>query len=143
MVEAFNYDFSGWATRYDIECSDGRTIKPDAFARDDGMIVPLMYEFNHLEFDEVLGKALLCNRPEGVYMYGKFNNTHEGRQAKALVQRGDITALGIYAINVKHADGMNVVYGSIKAVSLVNVPANPGAIIDSVEGRLIKNGIRS
>ena len=84
----------------------------------------------------VLGNALLCNRPNGVYMYGKFNDTYEGQCAKAMVQSGDITSLGIYAINIKQVAGMNVVHGSIKAVSLVNFPANPGAVIDYVA----KNG---
>ena len=132
MGEKFDYDFSGWATRNDVKCSDGRTIKRDAFAGDDGTIVPLMYEFNHMNTTRgVLGNALLCNRPEGVYMYGKFNDTYEGQRAKAMVQRGDITSLGIYAINIKQV-GMNVVHGSIRAVSLVNFPANPGAVIDYV-----------
>lgn len=133
MVENFDYDFSGWATCYNIECSDGRTIKRDAFAVDDGMIVPLLYEFNHLGTSRgVLGNALLCNRPEGVYMYGKFNDTFEGQRAKTMVQSGDITSLGIYAINLTQADGMIVLHGSIKAVSLVNFPANPGAVIDYI-----------
>lgn len=133
MGEKFDYDFSGWATCYNIECSDGRTIRCDAFAGDDGAIVPLMYEFNHMNTTRgVLGNALLCNRPEGVYMYGKFNDTYEAQCAKAMVQSGDINSLGIYAINIKQVAGMNVVHGSIKAVSLVNFPANPGAVIDYV-----------
>ena len=137
MDKKFDYDFSGWATLNDVKCSDGRTIKRDAFAGDDGAIVPLMYEFNHMNTTRgVLGNALLCNRPNGVYMYGKFNDTYEGQCAKAMVQSGDITSLGIYAINIKQVAGMNVVHGSIKAVSLVNFPANPGAVIDYVA----KNG---
>lgn len=132
--EKFDYDFSGWATRYDVKCTDGRTIKRDTFAGDDGMIVPIFYEFNHMESTRgVLGNALLCNRPEGVYMYGKCNDTYEGQNAKAMVQSGDITSLGIYANRIKYTDGTKyVVHGSIKAVSLVNFPANPGAVIDYV-----------
>lgn len=133
MDEKFDYDFSGWATRYDIKCTDGRTIKRDAFAENDGMIVPLLYEFNHLGTTRgVLGNALLCNRPEGVYMYGKFNDTHKGQQAKVMVQNGELTSLGIYANNIKQSTGMIVTHGSIKAISLVNFPANPGAVIDYV-----------
>lgn len=129
--EKFDYDFSGWATKNDIKCSDGRTIKRDAFVGDDGKIVPLVLEFNHQDVTNVLGKALLCNRPEGVYTYGKFNDTRKGLLAKAMVQLGDITSLGIYAIGIKH-DGMNVIGGSIKEVSLVFAGANPGAVIDYV-----------
>ena len=132
MSKKFDYDFSGWATRNDIECADGRTIKRDAFLDDDGVIVPLVYQHNHSEITNVLGHALLCNRPEGVYMYGKFNDTYEGQHAKATVQSGDITSLSIYAKNLKHAAGKNVVHGSIKEVSLVIAPANPGAVIDYV-----------
>lgn len=132
MGEMFDYDFSGWATRNDIKCSDGRTIKRDAFAEDDGKIVPLVDTFDHLEFTNVIGEVLLCNRPEGVYAYGKFNDTLEGRQAKIKVRIGELSSLGIYANNVKHTDGLNVVYGSIKAVSLVTDPSNPGAVIDYV-----------
>lgn len=133
MDEKFVYDFSGWATCYDIKCTDGRTIKRDAFSEDDGKIVPLMYEFNHLGTTRgVLGQALLSNRPEGVYMYGKFNDTYEGQCLKAMVQSGDLASLGIYAIGIKQVAGMNVIDGSIKAVSLVNFPANPGAVIDYV-----------
>lgn len=131
MSEKFDYDFSGWATRNDIKCSDGRTIKRDAFVGDDGKIVPLVLGFNHRDVTNVLGKALLCNRPEGVYMYGKFNDTRKGLLAKTMVQLGDIASLGIYAIRIKH-DGMNVIGGSIKEVSLVFAGANPGAVIDYV-----------
>lgn len=142
--EKFDYDFSGWATRNDIKCTDGRTIKRDAFAGDDGMIVPLVLEFNHMDVTNVIGKALLCNRPEGVYMYGKFNDTRKGRVAKAMVQLGNITSLGIYAINIKHVDGMNVVGGSIKEVSLVTAfPANPGAVIDYVVPSTDEHGCRT
>ena len=132
MDKAFDYDFAGWATKNDVKCSDGRTIKRDAFVGDDGKIVPLVDRFFHLEPTDVLGEALLCNRPEGVYMYGKFNNTLEGRHAKTLVRCGELRSLGIYANNVKHADDLNVVHGSIKAVCLTTVPANPGAVIDYV-----------
>jgi hypothetical protein len=131
MDKKFDYDFSGWATKNDVKCSDGRTIKRDAFAGDDGMLVPLVFEFNHLDVTNVLGRALLCNRPEGVYTYCKFNDTRKGMIAKAMVQSGELSSLGIYAIGIKH-DGMNVIRGSIKEVSLVAFPANPGAVIDYV-----------
>lgn len=132
MDNTFDYDFSGWATKNDVKCSDGRTIKRDAFVGDDGKIVPLVDRFDHLECTKVLGEALLCNRPEGVYMYGKFNNTLEGRHAKILVRCGELSSLGIYANNIKHADDLNVVHGSIKAVCLITDPSNPGAVIDYV-----------
>lgn len=134
MDKKFDYDFSGWATCYNVKCSDGRTIRCDAFAEDDGMIVPLTYEFDHRHQDvtNVLGKALLCNRPEGVYTYCKFNDAQKGQIAKGMVQLGFIRSLGIYAINIKQTADMNVVHGSIKEVSLVNFPANPGAVIDYV-----------
>jgi len=132
MDKKFDYDFSGWATRNDVKCSDGRTIKRDAFAGDDGKIVPLVFEFNHQDVTNVLGKALLCNRPEGVYTYCKFNDTLKGQNAKTMVQSGDITSLAIYANNIKQVAGMNVIHGSIKEVSLTMFPANPGAVIDYV-----------
>lgn len=132
MVEKFDYDFSGWASWYDIECTDGRIIKRDAFAEDNGKIVPLTYEFNHNKPTDVLGHALLCNRPEGVYTYCKFNDTLKGQVAKTRVQSKDITSLAIYANNIKQVAGMSVIHGSIKEVSLTMFPANPGAVIDYV-----------
>lgn len=127
-----DYDFSGWATRNDIKCKDGRTIRRNAFAGDDGTTVPLVYMHNHGSITEVLGHALLENRPEGVYMYGKFNDTYEGQHAKTSVQNGDITSLSIHAGDLKHANGRDVIHGAIREVSLVIAPANPGARIDYV-----------
>ena len=91
------YDFSGWATRNDIKCADGLTIRQDAFADCDGITVPLVYMHDHKEVDNVLGHALLENRDEGVYCYGSFNDTEKGEMAKALVAHGDITSLSIFA----------------------------------------------
>lgn len=127
-----DYDFSGWATRNDIKCKDGRTIRRNAFAADDGITVPLVYMHNHGSINEVLGHALLENRPEGVYMYGKFNDSYEGQHAKTSVQNGDITSLSIHAGDLKHANGKDVIHGAIREVSLVIAPANPGARIDYV-----------
>ena len=125
------YDFSGWATRNNIECSDGRTIMKDAFKDNDGQKVPLVWNHQHNSPDEVLGHALLQNRDEGVYAYCKFNNTDSGRTAKSLVANGDVTSLSIYANKLKSQ--MNkVMHGCIREVSLVLAGANPGAYIDSV-----------
>jgi len=140
MSKKFDYDFAGWATRNDIVCADGRTIKRDAFIGDDGVIVPLVYQHNHKDITNVLGHALLQNRPEGVYMYGKFNDTYEGQHAKTSVQNGDIKSLSIYANQLKHAQGKNVVHGSIKEVSLVIAPANPQATIEYVSMEHSENG---
>ena len=123
------YDFGGWATRNDLECSDGRTIRRDAFKDNDGQIVPLVWQHNHNDPMNVLGHALLENRPEGVYAYGKFNGTEAGQNAKELVSHGDITALSIYANKLKQKGG-NVLHGAIREVSLVLSGANPGAYID-------------
>lgn len=125
------YDFSGWATRNDIECSDGRTIKRDAFKDNDGQIVPLVWNHQHGEAENVLGHALLENRPEGVYAYGVFNNTEQGINAKKLVNHGDVRALSIYANRLKQQGG-NVLHGAIRELSLVLAGANPGAFIDNV-----------
>lgn len=125
------YDFSGWATRNNIECSDGRTIMKDAFKDNDGQKVPLVWNHQHNSPDEVLGHALLENRDEGVYAYCKFNNTESGQTAKALVANGDVDKLSIYANRLKSQ--MNkVMHGCIREVSLVLAGANPGAYIDSV-----------
>lgn len=132
MPKKFEYDFSGWATRNDIKCADGRTIRRDAFLGDDGTIVPLVYQHNHKDITNVLGHALLENRPDGVYMYGKFNDTYEGQHARTAVENGDISAMSIYANKLKHTNGKDVVHGSIREVSLVISPANPGATIDYV-----------
>lgn len=124
-----NYDFSGWATKNDILCSDGRTIRRDAFKDNDGQIVPLVWGHSHDDPTNVLGHALLENRPEGVRTYGKFNNTPKGRHAKQAVIDGDVTHLSIYA-NKLQQDGGDVLHGDIKEVSLVLAGANIGALID-------------
>lgn len=125
------YDFSGWATRNNIQCSDGRTIMKDAFIQNDGQKVPLVWNHQHNDVNEVLGHALLENREEGVYAYCKFNNTESGQTAKALVVNGDVDKLSIYANRLK-SQMNNVVHGCIREVSLVLAGANPGAYIDSV-----------
>lgn len=125
------YDFSGWATRNNIRCSDGRTILKDAFKHNDGQMVPLVWNHDHNDPLNVLGHALLENRDEGVYTYCTFNDTDAGRNAKALVEHGDVTALSIYANQLKQ-QGPNVLHGAIREVSLVLAGANPGAFIDSI-----------
>jgi hypothetical protein len=126
-----NYDFSGWATRNNIRCSDGKTIIKDAFKGNDGQIVPLVWNHQHNEATNVLGHALLENRNDGVYAYCTFNDTESGQNAKLLVQHGDISALSIYANKLKQQAG-NVIHGVIREVSLVLGGANPGAYIESV-----------
>ena len=125
------YDFSGWATRNDLKCSDGRTIRKDAFAHNDGQTVPLVWNHQHNDPLNVLGHALLENRNEGVYTYCTFNETESGQAAKQLVEHGDVVALSIYANKLKQQGG-NVLHGVIREVSLVLAGANPGAFIDSV-----------
>lgn len=125
------YDFSGWATRNNVRCSDGRTILKDAFKHNDGQTVPLVWNHDHNDPLNVLGHALLENRDEGVYAYCTFNDTDAGRNAKALVEHGDVTALSIYANQLKQ-QGPNVLHGAIREVSLVLAGANPGAFIDSI-----------
>lgn len=124
-----NYDFSGWATKNDILCSDGRTIRRDAFKDNDGKTVPLVWGHSHEDPTNVLGHALLVNKPEGVRAYGKFNNTEKGRHAKQSVMDGDITQLSIFANKLKQSGG-DVLHGDIKEVSLVYAGANIGALID-------------
>lgn len=128
---ASKYDFCGYATRNNIKCSDGRTIRKDAFKDNDGQTVPLVWQHSHSDPANVLGHALLENREDGVYTYGKFNDTDAGRNAKALVEHGDITALSIYANKLKQS-GTNVLHGAIREVSLVLAGANPGAYIESL-----------
>ncbi len=125
------YDFSGYATRNDVQCSDGRVIRKDAFAQNDHTQVPLVWQHDHMSPSNVLGHAMLENREDGVYTYGVFNNTPEGLHAKELVKNGDIRALSIYANKLKH-QGRDVVHGAIREVSLVLAGANPGAFIDTV-----------
>ena len=126
-----DYDFGGWATRNNIQCSDGRTIMKDAFKQNDGQKVPLVWNHQHNDPSEVLGHALLENRDDGVYAYCKFNNTESGQTAKSLVMNGDVDKLSIYA-NKLRSQMNNVVHGCIREVSLVLAGANPGAYIDSV-----------
>ena len=125
------YDFSGWATRCNVKCSDGRTIMKDAFVDNDKTTVPLVWQHNHTDADNVLGHALLENRAEGVYAYCSLNNTPEGKRAKELVEHGDICSLSIYANQLKQTGG-NVIHGLIREVSLVLAGANPGARIMDV-----------
>ncbi len=126
------YDFSGWATKNDLRCSDGRVIKRDAFKDNDGQIVPLVYNHQHDDVYNVLGHAELRNCAEGVRAYCKFNeDTESGRIGKALVQHGDVRSLSIFANQLKQV-GSDVLHGAIKEVSLVLAPANPGAYIDDV-----------
>lgn len=125
------FDFSGWATRNNIRCSDGRTIMKDAFKHNDGQTVPLVWNHRHNEPFNVLGHALLENRDEGVYAYCKFNDTEAGKNAKLLVEHGDVTALSIYA-NQLRQNGGNVLHGAIREVSLVLAGANPEAFIENV-----------
>ena len=125
------YDFSGWATKNNLRCSDGRIIMKDAFKHNDGQTVPLVWNHQHNAPENVVGHALLENRNEGVYAYCSFNDTESGVVAKALVQHRDITALSIYA-NQLRQNGANVIHGEIREVSLVHAGANPGASIDLV-----------
>lgn len=125
------FDFSGWATKANLKCSDGRTILKDAFKDNDGQTVPLCWGHNHNDPNRVLGHALLENRDEGVYAYCKFNDTEAGKTAKLLVQHGDVNALSIYANQLKQQLS-TVLHGNIREVSLVLAGANPGAFIDTV-----------
>lgn len=136
------YDFSGWATRNDLLCSDGRTIRKDAFKHCDGKTVPLVWNHNHSDPDNVLGHALLENRNEGVYAYCSFNNTENAKNIKEAVRHGDVRSLSIFANQLKQA-GSDVIHGAIREVSLVLAGANPGAFIDSVmaHGDGVETGI--
>ncbi len=124
-------DFSGYATRNDLLCGDGRIIKKDAFKDCDGKTVSLVWNHDHSNPESVLGHALLENRDDGVYAYCTLNDTEAGRHAKELVQHGDVTALSIYANKLKQ-NGNNVVHGIIRELSIVLAGANPGAYIDFV-----------
>ena len=132
------FDFCGWATKNDLQCSDGRIIRKDAFKHNDGETVPLVWNHDHTDPYRVIGHAKLQNRPEGVYAYGKFNDTDLGKTAKIYVEHGDITHMSIYA-NQLQQQGPNVLHGAIREVSLVLAGANPGAYIESV----IKHGEES
>ena len=130
-IDSRDYDFSGWATRANMKCSDGRTIMKDAFIDNDGTQVPLVWNHQHNDAHNVLGHALLKNMDEGVYAYCKFNNSESGKMGKELVRNGDVNQLSIFANKLKQQGG-NVIHGSIREVSLVLAGANPGAYIDSV-----------
>jgi len=125
------YDFSGYATKNGLKCSDGRTILKDAFKHQDGMTVPLVWQHLHNEPGNVLGHVVLENREDGVYCYGKFNDTEAGKNAKQLVEHGDISSLSIYANQLKE-QAKKVIHGAIREVSLVLSGANPGALIDNL-----------
>ena len=131
VVRNNDYDFSGWATRANMKCSDGRTIMKDAFIDNDGTTVPLVWNHQHDAADNVLGHAKLENREDGVYAYCKFNNNERGKMGRELVRNGDINQLSIYANQLKQQGG-NVIHGAIREVSLVLAGANPGAYIDSI-----------
>ena len=125
------YDFSGYATRANVKCSDGRTILKDAFKHCDGQVVPLVWSHQHTDPDRVLGHALLENREDGVYTYATFNDSPNAQHVKLLVQHGDITSLSIYANQLKENMGQ-VMHGVIREVSLVLAGANSGARIDNI-----------
>ena len=125
------YDFSGWATKNDLECSDGRIIRKDAFKHNDGQTVPLVWNHDHTDPYRIVGHALLENRSEGVYAYCSLNDTDLGQTAKTYIKHGDITQLSIYANQLKQ-QGPNVMHGTIREVSLVLAGANPEAYIDSI-----------
>ena len=118
------YDFSGWATRNDIKCADGRTIRENAFAHQDGKSVPLVWNHNHKDANTVLGHAILENRKEGVYAYGFFNETPAGVHAKELVRHKDVTSLPIFANRLKEK-AKDVVHGVIREVSRMIVTGKP------------------
>lgn len=131
MAKIKDYDFCGWATRNDLKCGDGRIIRRDAFKHNDGVTVPLVWNHDHTDPYRIVGHALLENRDEGVYAYGKFNDTQLGKTAKIYVEHGDITAMSIYA-NQLQQQGPNVMHGNIREVSLVLAGSNPGAYIEDV-----------
>ena len=126
------YDFSGWATRNDLRCADGRTIRKNAFADCNGKTVPLVWNHNHEDPECTLGHVLLKNEDDGVRCYGWFNNTPTAKTAKECVKNGDITALSIWANQLKQTPFRDVLHGDIKEVSLVLAGANPGAFIDDI-----------
>lgn len=130
-TEKIHYDFSGWASKNNVRCSDGTTIREGAFSECDGLTVPLFWNHDHKSIKSVVGKCLLHSRPEGTYIYGTFNDTDEGQAAKARVGHGDITGLSA-CFGVKKRRGGDILHGSIREVSLVMAPADPEALIDSV-----------
>ena len=130
-VNKKDYDFAGWVTKNNVKCSDGRTIRQNAFAHMDGKTVPLVYNHNHSDIENVLGNVLLENRKEGVYGYAKTNGTGRGTAAKECVQHGDIVSFSIYANHLKETQSGDVMHGDIKEVSLVLAGANEEALIDT------------
>ena len=132
MAKPDKYDFSGWATKYNIKCSDGRTILQHAFKDDNDKTIPLVWNHNHTDADNVLGHAYLEERDEGIYTYCSFNDTEQGKNAKELVHHKDITSLSIFATKLKQTNNKEVMHGVIREVSLVLAGANPGASIDYV-----------
>jgi HK97 family phage prohead protease len=132
MGKPEKFDFSGWATKYNVKCSYGRTILKHAFKDDDTKVIPLVWNHNHVEADNVLGHAYLEERDEGIYAYCSLNDTDQGKNAKELVQHGDITSLSIFANKLKQNSNKEVMHGIIREVSLVLAGANPGASIDYV-----------
>mgnify|MGYP004500379453 CR=1 FL=1 len=129
---ADNWDFGAWATKCNLKCMDGRTIKPNAFAAQDGTTVPIMWNHFHDDPELCVGKALLHNRPDGVYMYGAFNSTEKGTACRELVKHGDIVSVSINANQLRETANGEVLHGNIKEVSLVLAGANPGALIDKI-----------
>lgn len=127
-----NYDFSGWATRNDLECADGRTIRKDAFKGQNGTEVPLVWNHQRKDPEVVLGHAILENRDDGVYAYCSFNNNAKSQTAKELIKHGDVKSLSIWANGLQEDSNRNVVHGIIREVSLVLAGANPGAYVDYV-----------
>ena len=123
------FDFGGWATKNDLLCADGRTIRKNAFKDDDGRTVPLVYQHDHSDPTRVIGHALLENREDGVYAYCSLNNTNIGRHVKECVRHGDINALSIFANKLVQRGG-DVVHGVIRELSVVMAGANPGAVIE-------------
>lgn len=139
-VSKTNYDFCGWATRTNIKCSDGRMIMPDAFKHNDGTVVPLCWQHRYSSPADVIGQAMLENRPEGVYAYGLFNDSENGKMAKALIEHGDIDSLSIHANKLQQYKS-SVIHGDIKEVSLVVAGANPEAHVDDIirHGELVED----
>lgn len=131
MSRKFDYDFCGWATKNDLRCSDGRTIRKDAFKHNDGAVVPLIWNHRHDDPRFVVGKALLENRPEGVYAYSSLNHSEMGETVRECINHGDVVSLSIYA-NQLQQDGGDVMHGNIREVSVVLAGANPAAYIESI-----------
>lgn len=133
------YDFQGWATRHNMKCEDGVTIRPGAFKVKDGTVLPLVYNHGHDDIGDVLGHAVLYNKPEGIYVYGSFNETPAGKSAKESVKHGDLKSLSVYANNIVK-NGADVVHGVLREISLCLAGCNPGAFIESVMAHGIPMG---